>query len=314
MYKIAILDGITIPDISLVLNFPNEISYRESCTDHGVFDVIAGKDIIITNKVRITRDHMVANPELKMIAVASTGFNHIDISAAGEFNIVVTNVKSYSTQSVAEHTMMMMLALSHQLFVYNTFIREGKWQKSAFYSISGPDYFELMGKTLVIIGKGDTGRAVAKLAKAFGMTVLFSERKGAESCRSGYVPFEEALSLADVLTLHCPLNETTVNLIGSNELEQMKKTALLINVGRGGLANEQSLVNSLRRSDIAGAGFDVLCEEPPKNGSPLLQEDLGNFIITPHLACRSSESFQRLVEGLSDNLNSFVAGHPINVV
>ncbi|OCG61144.1 hypothetical protein A9G41_03140 [Gilliamella sp. Nev5-1] len=314
MHKIIILDGITVPGLFLTLDFPNEVIYQELCADRDVSEAIAGSDIVITNKVKVTREHMQSNPQLKMIAVAATGFNHIDIDAAKELGITVTNVRAYSTQSVAEHTVMMMLTLSHQLIAYHQSVDVGKWQQSPFYSLPGPAYNELLGKTLVIIGKGDTGQAVAKLACAFGMNVLFSERKDATNCRPGYTKFEDALCQADILTLHCPLNDSTLNLIDHDELIQMKKTAFLINIGRGGLVNEQSLADSLRRGDIAGAGFDVLTIEPPINGNPLLQKELGNFILTPHLACRSSEAFQRLTEGLNNNLNAFIAGNPINVV
>lgn len=204
MHKISILDGVTVPCMSLALDFPNEIFYLESCTDNDVYSAIADKDIVITNKVKITRSHMVSNPKLKMIAVSATGFNHIDIEAAKELGIIVTNVKNYSTQSVAEHTMMMMLTLSHQLLAYSREVSDGKWQKSTFYSTLGPVYYELMGKNLVILGKGDTGETVAKLASAFGMNVLFSERKNSEYCRSGYIPFEEALCLADFFFVALP--------------------------------------------------------------------------------------------------------------
>ncbi len=312
--KIVFLDQGTLSRVTLNFDFPFEMTNIENCPPEKVSEALQGHEIAITNKVAIDRAMMEANPQLKLIAVAATGFNIIDIDAAKELGITVCNVADYSTIAVAEHAFMMMISLMHRLPLYEARMREGAWQKSPFFSIFAEPIFELKGKKLGIVGKGSIGSQLAKYAESFGMEVLFSERKGADSIREGYHSFEEVLTSADVYSIHAPMTPETNNMIGKEELARMKEGVILINVSRGGLINEQALADALREGRVGGAGVDVLTTEPPKPDNPLLAQDLGNFIITPHTAWASEEAVQNLVGILENNINQFVAGKPVNVV
>lgn len=312
--KIVFLDQGTLSRFNLDFNFPHELVGIENCAKEDVAASLAGFDIAITNKVVIDRAAMVANPQLKLIAVAATGFNIVDTNAAKELGIKVCNVAGYSQTAVAEHAFMMMIALMHRLPLYEARMRKGEWQNSEFFSIFGAPIFELKGKTLGIFGKGSIGSQFAKYAEDFGMKVLFSERKNAAEIREGYTPFEEVLTASDVYSIHAPLTEETRDLIDADEMARMKDDVILINVSRGGLINEKALADALREGKIGGAGIDVLTTEPPKADNPLLVNDLGNFIITPHTAYASEEALAKLVTILQDNINQFVAGNPVNIV
>lgn len=314
--KIVFLDKGTLEKANLVFDFPFEMTNIENCTkdEDSVSKAIEGHEIAITNKVPISRKVMEENPQLKLIAVSATGFNIIDIEAAKELGITVCNVANYSGTAVAEHAFMMMISLMHRLPVYEKEVHAGEWQKSPYFTIFAAPIFELKGKTLGIFGKGDIGHKLAEYAKAFGMKVLFSERKNAKEVREGYVAFEEVLKQSDVYSIHAPLTEETKNLIDEKELSMMKDDVIIINVSRGGLVNELAMANALRNRTVGGAGFDVLTLEPPKPDNPLLASDLGNFILTPHTAWMSEEALENLVEILQNNINQFVKGTPVNVV
>ena len=314
--KIVFLDKGTLERVELTFDFPYEMTSIENCAkdDASVTQAIAGHEIVISNKVPISRQTMEANPQLKLIAVAATGFNMVDIEAARDLGITVCNVANYSGTAVAEHAFMMMISLMHRLPLYEQKMKAGEWQKSKYFSIFAEPIFELKGKTLGIFGKGDIGREFARYAEAFGMNVLFSERKHATSIREGYTAFEDVLAQADVYSIHAPLTEDTKNLIDEKELAQMKDDVIIINVSRGGLVNELAMANALRNKTVGGAGFDVLTTEPPKPDNPLLALDLGNFILTPHTAWASEESIVKLVDILQNNINQFVKGSPVNVV
>ncbi len=314
MEKIIFLDSGTLERFPLTFNFPHELTLVDNCAPEATAEKLQGQTIAITNKVKITREMMLANPQLKLIAVAATGFNIVDTQAATELGITVCNVAGYSQTAVAEHAFMMMISLMHRLPLYEARIRDGQWQRSAFFSIFAEPIFELKGKTLGIYGKGSIGSQFAKYAEAFGMNVLFSERKNVSDIREGYHAFSDVLKEADVFSIHAPLTPDTENLIAQKEITQMKKSAILLNVSRGGLVNEADLAEALRSNRLGGAGVDVLTTEPPKADNPLLAQDLGNFILTPHTAFASEEALHILVDKLQNNINQFVAGHPVNVV
>lgn len=312
--KMVFLDQGTLSRVNFQFNFPHTLTEINNCPKDEVAAALTGHEIAITNKVVIDRAAMAANPQLKLIAVAATGYNIVDVEAAKELGIVVCNVAGYSQTAVAEHVFMMMISLMHRLPLYETRMRNGEWQKSAFFSIFDAPIFELKGKTLGIFGKGSIGSQFAKYAESFGMKVLISERKGATTIREGYTPFEEVLTTSDVYSVHAPLTPETKDLISDAEIARMKPDVILLNVSRGGLINEAALANALRNKTIGGAGVDVLTTEPPKPDNPLLANDLGNFIITPHTAYASEEALAKLVKILENNINQFVAGTPVNVV
>lgn len=312
--SIVFLDRGTIASVNLNLDFPHHITNHDKCLADDVNDALRGHVIAVTNKVRITRAHMEANPQLKLIAVAATGYDHIDVAAARELGVTVCNVRGYSTVSVAEQACMMMLALMHRLPVYQKRVAAGGWQNSPYFSIFGIDNHDVAGKTLGILGKGGIGLTLARFAEVFNMRVLFAEHRDAVTCREGYLPFSYVLGESDVFSLHCPLNDQTRNLIGEPEINQMKPGAILLNVSRGGIVNEAALAGALKTGRLGGAGLDVASTEPPRPDNPLLDPALENFILTPHAAWGSAEAVERLAELLAGNINGFMRGQPVNVV
>jgi glycerate dehydrogenase len=278
---------------------------------------LAEATIAIVNKVQIDAGMISRLPQLKMVAVAATGTNNVDLEACRARGIVVSNIRGYAVHTVPEHAIALMLALSRNLIAYRESVQAGRWQQSEQFCFFDHPIRDLHGATLAIIGSGSLGDGVALLAEAFGMTVLKVERKGANACRPGYVPFTEALATADIVSLHCPLTADTQGLIGAAELQAMKRSALLINTSRGGLVDEAALVQALTEGWIAGAGFDVLTKEPPKDGNPLLSPELlalPNFLLTPHVAWASRPAMQALVDQLIDNIEAFARGEPQNRV
>lgn len=270
--------------------------------------------VAIVNKVQITEAVLQQTPHLKLVAVAATGYNNVDLAACKARGITVCNVRNYALAGVPEHALMLMLALKRQLLAYRTDLQAGAWQQSAGFCLLNHPLHDLNGSTLTIIGSGALGQAMARIGTALGMQAIFAEHKGAQTVRPGYVPFEEALSRADVLSLHCPLTPDTAGLIGKHELALMKSGAVLINTGRGGIVDETALVEALLTGHLGGAGVDVLTEEPPRNGNPLLDVTLPNLIVTPHVAWASVETVQQLADQLIGNVEAFLSGNPRNVV
>ncbi|MEJ2308441.1 MAG: 2-hydroxyacid dehydrogenase [Gammaproteobacteria bacterium] len=264
--------------------------------------------IVVSNKVQIDRTLIENSPELRLICVAATGTNNVDLEAAKERGIPVTNVTAYGTPSVVQHVFALMFALATHLQDYTRLVAEGDWQQSSQFCLLDFPIMELAGKTLGIIGYGELGRGVAQAAEAFGMRVLIAERRGAEP-RPGRVPLDELLAVSDVVTLHVPLTPETRNLVDARALEQMKPSALLINAARGGVVDEQALADALRAGRIGGAGVDVLTCEPPADGNPLLAPDIPNLIVTPHIAWASRESRQRLLDDIATTIAEWHAGH-----
>ncbi|MGI8565289.1 MAG: D-2-hydroxyacid dehydrogenase [Pyrinomonadaceae bacterium] len=267
--------------------------------------------IAITNKVPLREGDLRQLPQLKFIAVAATGMDNVDLDYCRANGIGVANVRDYSIHSLPEHVLMMMLALRRNLINYREDLQQGAWQKSKHFCILDHPIHDLDRSTLGIIGYGTLGRAVEKLARAFGMNILIAERKGAATTRDGRTPFTEVLGASDVVTLHTPLNSETRNLIGAEELAMMSRGALLINCARGGVVDEAALAEALREGRIAGAGVDVLSREPPRNSddggdNPLLDPGLPNLILTPHVAWASCEAMQTLADQLISNIEKAV--------
>ncbi|MBI3140284.1 MAG: D-2-hydroxyacid dehydrogenase [Rhodocyclales bacterium] len=273
--------------------------------------------IIITNKVALRGELLATLPRLKMVAVAATGTDNVDIEWCRAKGVVVSNIRGYAVNTVPEHVIALAMALRRNLFAYRQDVRQGKWQRSPLFCFFDHPIRDLNGGTLGLIGRGSLGQGVARLAEAFGMRVLWAEHKtvsGATAVRPGYTAFDTVLAEADVLSLHCPLNAQTRSLIGEAELRRMKREAVLINTARGGLVDEAALVRALREGWIAGAGFDVLSKEPPREGNVLLELDLPNFILTPHVAWASARAMQTLLDQLTENIEAFVQGQPRNRV
>lgn len=275
---------------------------------------LRGASVAISNKVVMDRDLLLQLPDLRLIAVAATGVNLIDLDACRELGIAVCNIRHYADTTVAEHTLMLMLALRRQLLAYQQSVNNGEWQTAEQFCLMQHPIQDLAGSTLGIVGKGALGESVARLARAFGMNVLFAERRGAKQLRIGYTPFDEVLQTADILSLHCLLTDETRHMIGPRELAQMKPSAILINTARGGLVDATALANALRQRSLGGAGVDSLETEPPRDGNPLLDSTLGNLIVTPHCAWLGSGALAALAEQLIGNIEAFLQGAPRNRV
>ncbi|MCH8498238.1 MAG: D-2-hydroxyacid dehydrogenase [Marinobacter sp.] len=285
------------------------------CHDHTPADQtlarIQGFDTVITNKVRLTAEHFAACPAIRQVAVTATGTNNIDLGAAARAGVRVVNVIRYGRAAVAQHTLMLMLALAGRLLDYHRDVQQGAWGRSRQFCLMDHPIMELEGRTLGIVGYGDLGQGVARLAEAFGMRVLLAARPGQPlQAADGLprLPLEKLLPQVDVLSLHCLLTPETHHLIGRRELGLMQPHALLLNTSRGGLVDEQALVEALTAGKLAGAGFDVLSEEPPTQGNPLLAEGIPNLIVTPHCAWASREARQRMVSLTAENLREMKAG------
>ena len=275
---------------------------------------LAGATIAITNKVPLRAADIARLPDLKMIAVAATGTDIVDLAAARERGIVVANIRNYSLVSVPEHCFALLLALRRNLMAYARDVAAGKWQQAPQFCLFDHPIADLSGSTLGIVGYGALGQRVAQLGRAFGMHIAVASRSPVADPSVESLPLAELLRVADVVSLHLPLNEATRHMIGAAELASMKRTALLINTARGGLVDEAALADALRAGVIGGAGFDVLSREPPRDSNPLLELDLPNFILTPHVAWASAGAMQTLADMLVDNLEAFVAGAPVNVL
>lgn len=294
--------------------FAHEWREYEETRPEDAVERLRGATIAVVNKLSVGEAELARLPELKLIAVAATGTDNIDLAACRRRGVGVVNVRGYATKTVPEHVLMLVLALRRNLLGYREDVRAGRWQESPQFCLHTHPIRDLRGSTLGLFGRGALGRAVEELARAFGMRVLLGEHKGAAEIREGRTPFDDVLRESDVVTLHAPLNEETRRMIGARELMLMKPTALLINTARGLLVDEAALAEALRAGTIAGAGVDVLGNEPPREGNPLLAADVPNLIVTPHVAWASREAMQALADQLIDNIEAFVRGEPRNIV
>ena len=308
--KAVFLDADTLGndvDLSPIEAVTGEMVKHPRTSPGQVQERIRGFDTVLVNKVVLSREHFEACPELKTVAVVATGLNNIDKDAAKDYSVTVMNVTNYGRSTVAQHTMALILALATRLVDYDKDVRAGRWGQSSMFCLMDHPIMELEGRTLGVVGYGDLGQGVVERAKAFGMNIVLGARPGQATGEvDGYprIPLDELLPKVDVLSLHCLLTDDTRNMIGARELKMMKTEALLINTSRGGLVDEQALADALRAGTIGGAGFDVLTEEPPRNGNALLADDIPNLIVTPHSAWASREARQRIVEITASNLST----------
>lgn len=273
----------------------------------------AGAQVVLTNKLRIGPAEMDAAPDLQLICLAATGYNNVDLQAARERGIGVANITDYCTAAVAQHVFALILALNQHLDGYQRLLAGDGWRTSPQFTLLDYPIRELAGRTLGIVGLGTLGGAVARLGEAFGMRVQVAQRPGGEP-REDRAPLERLLAESDVVSLHCPLTEHTRHLIDTAALERMKPDAILINTARGAVVDEAALADALRSGRIGGAGIDVLSEEPPVHGNPLLAGDIPNLIVTPHVAWASIEARRRAVTQMAENIAAFRRGERRNRV
>jgi glycerate dehydrogenase len=314
MEKIVFLDSASIIANIRRPAFPHQWEEHPATSAAQTLERLKDATIAITNKVQLQREILQQLPGLKMVAVAATGTDNVDIACCKERGIIVSNIRNYSVHTVPEHVFMLMLALRRNLLAFREDLQKGEWQKSAQFCLFTHPVRDLYGSTLGIVGGGAIGKAVAQIAQAFGMKVLFAEHKGVADVRPGYTAFDSVLQESDVITLHLPLKAETRHLISTAEFARMRAGALLINTARGGLVDETALLQALQSGHLGGAGFDVLGKEPPTEGHPLLDVNLPNFILTPHIAWSGREAMQTLADQLIGNIEAYVAGTPQNRV
>jgi glycerate dehydrogenase len=315
--NIVVLDRGTLgPSVNLVRPaFEHHwVEYVQS-TPEDVPSRIANADIVITNKAVVRESAMEGALRLKMIAVAATGYDVVDVEAAKRRCILVCNVRNYAVNTVPEHTFALILALRRSIAAYREDVIGGAWQRANQFCFFNHPIKDLAGSKIGIFGSGALGRSVGRIAQGFGMSVMFAARKGTTNVADGLTPFNEVLETADILTLHLPLKDDTRNLIGADEFARMRRQPLLINTARGGIVNEADLVQALDQGLIAGAGFDVLTSEPPKPDNPLLSVlTRPNVIVTPHVAWASEEAMQALWNQVILHVENFQRGQPTNVL
>ncbi len=309
MIKIVFLDAKTVGEVPnfRVLEKQGALTIYEKTEPSELIDRCRDQDVIITSKVRINGEIMNQLPDLKMICVAATGMNNIDLEAAEKHNILVKNVAGYSTESVAQLTFAMLLNLVNHISYYDAYVKSGAYPKSDIFTHFGPPFWELNGKRLGIIGLGNIGRRVAQIAQSFGMEVVFYSSTGRNN-NINYKRFDldTLLSTSDVVSIHSPLSDQTQGLINYEKMKLMRPCAILLNTGRGGIIVEEDLARALNENLIGGAGIDVLEQEPPSADNPLLKvKDREKLLITPHIAWTSIEARQRLIDKLARNIEEF---------
>jgi glycerate dehydrogenase len=314
MERIVFIERNTIQAKFRPPNFDHEwIEYPESAPEQ-VPERIRDASIIISNKLSLGEPQLSAAPDVRLIAIAATGSDCVDLDYCRARGITVCNVRGYAANSVAEHVLMLILALRRNLLAYRHDVREGKWQHSKQFCLLTHPLHDIKGSTIGIVGYGAIGKSMARLAEGVGMKVIISEHKNVQEVRAGRIGFAEMLQQSDIITLHCPLTGDTRDMFGRSEFEMMKRNALLINTARGALLQDDALIDALKNRLIAGAAVDCLREEPPANGNQLLDLDLPNLIVTPHVAWASDEAVQALADQVIDNIESFVAGRPQNML
>ncbi|CAH1044617.1 D-2-hydroxyacid dehydrogenase [Halomonas sp. TD01] len=295
-------------DLTAIRHIVSHLDVYQQSTSEQAGERLADADIAIVNKVMLNAETLASLPKLKLICVLATGLNNIDITTAKAQNIIVKNVTAYGTASVSQHSLMLMLALANRLPRYQADIARGEWQRSDFFCLQSHSTLQLSGKHLVMVGQGELGSEVARLAEAFGMKVTFAARPGNE-LDDKRPSLDDLLPTADIISLHCPLNETTKHLINRTRLINAKPSLLLINCARGGIIDEEAALEALRDGKIGGLAVDVLPTEPPKEGHPLLaalaEGEALNLIVTPHNAWITPEARQNIVALTADNIKQW---------
>ncbi|WP_219702026.1 D-2-hydroxyacid dehydrogenase [Marinomonas lutimaris] len=307
--KAVFLDRGSFPaqiNIQLPVQISDVVTYENTPLEL-VAERIKDANIVLTNKVMVDATAINGAADLKLVQVMATGMNNVDLEACKKKNITVQNVTDYSTISVPEHTFAMLLALRRNLASYLDAVKTGRWASSEYFCFLDYSIKDLSGSTMAIVGGGTLGKKVAGIALAFGMKVVFADRKGAINTRSGYIKFEEALQLADVISINCPLTPETKDLISDAEFSLMKQSCLLLNISRGGIVDEHALVRAFKNNVIAGAAFDVSTQEPMPLDHPLqMLTKQPNFLLTPHIAWASDEAMQTLVDMAMNKITSFI--------
>lgn len=313
-HKIVFLDRKSIIADIRVPAFDHEWIDHDKTDPNETLARLKGASIVISNKVRLPGDILAQAPDVKMVAVCATGTDNVDLAWCKANGITVSNIRGYAVHTLPEHVFMLILALRRNLLGWREDVKAGLWQQADAFCLFTRPISDIHGSTLGLVGQGVLGQSVRRIAEAFGMKVLVAEHKNAASVRDGYTAFDTVLKEADVISLHTPLTPETRHMISTREFGLMKPNALLINTARGNLVDEVALIEALKSKRIAGAGFDVLSIEPPRDGNPLLDLDLPNFILTPHVAWGSRDAMQIMADQLVDNIEAFVAGAPRNVV
>ena len=309
--KVVFLDRESLDANVRAFDFPNDYKeYESTWTPEEIVERLQGAEIALINKVPMRADTLKQLPDLKLIAVAATGTDVIDKEQAKAQGITVSNIRGYAFNTVPEHVIGLMFALRRSIVPYVNSVRRGDWSKSSQFCYFDYPIYDISGSTLGIVGYGALGKSIAEKVKALGMKVIAYDVFE----QPGLVDFETILSDSDVITLHVPLTPETKGMFGAEQFKKMKNHALLINTARGGLVDEEALVAALKSGEIGGAGFDVVAQEPPKNGNILCEQDLPNLLVTPHVAWASKEAMQILADQLVDNVEAFVKGEPRNVV
>ncbi len=299
-------------DLEPLSSLVNSLTIYESTDKDELAERAGAAEIIYTNKFRFDDATLEKTPNLKFIGLTATGSDNVDLNGAKRAGIVVSNIRAYCTQSVVEHVMGLLLMASHRLDRYAQYVADGKWQSSEQFNCFDWPFGELKNWTLGIVGYGELGQGVARAAEQFGLRVLVAARPGADTVPEGRVPFVEVLQQCDAVSLHCPLNASTENLMDHDTLAIMKKGAWLVNTARGGLVDSAALVHALESGHLGGAALDVLPQEPPVDGDPLLDYAGDNLIITPHVAWASIEARQNAIVELARNTEAFLKGEPRN--
>lgn len=318
--KIVVLDGYTLNPGDLSWNGIKHFGEltvfdRTNFNTNAVIKNIADADIVYTNKTPITKAVIENAPNLKYIGVLATGYNVVDTTFAKKHNIIVTNVPAYSTTSVAQFTMALLLEMCHQVGEHNRAVKNGDWSKSVDFCFWNSPLIELAGKTMGIIGFGNIGQATAKMAEAFGLNIMVYSRTikpELESATCKFVSLDQLLKISDIISLHCPLTDETKGIINSGNITKMKHGVKIINTSRGPLIVEEDLKNALNSDKVSGAAVDVVSAEPMDKNNPLLQAK--NCIITPHIAWAPKEARMRLMDITVNNLKAYIKNKPINVV
>lgn len=309
--KVVFLDRESLDAHVREFDFPNDYQEYDSTWTHDeTVERLNGAEIAIINKVPMRAETLKALPELKLIAVAATGTDIIDKEQAKSQGITISNIRGYAFNTVPEHVIGLMFALRRSIVPYVNSVRRGDWAKSSQFCYFDYPIYDISGSTLGIVGYGALGKSIAQKVEALGMKVIAYDVVE----QPGLVDFETILKDSDVITLHVPLTPETKGMFGHEQFKRMKNHALLINTARGGLVDEEALVEALRSGEIGGAGFDVVANEPPKDGNILCEQDLPNLLVTPHVAWSSKEAMQILADQLVDNVEAFVKGEPKNVV